>query len=93
MVTHRLVDLLYPRSMLLGQGIGLIAPADGVPVGPYPLIGPVHQDDVGGHMSTLPPSSRFPKRVAYAHLDSIPMVLFTEDFLLGGTNQIYTWRG
>jgi hypothetical protein len=41
--------LLYPRSMLLGQFIGVFAAADRVPVGPSPLIGLVHQDDVGGH--------------------------------------------
>src|SRR5215210_4230926 len=41
-LAHRPVHMRYPRSVLLGERVGLIAPADGIPVGPDPMIGPAH---------------------------------------------------
>ena len=49
------IDLLDCRSILLGECVGLFASVHGIPCSSHPLVGPVHQDDVGGHPCLLLP--------------------------------------
>ena len=51
------VDLFEARAVLLGEFLELGSPIDGLRNGPYPLVGPVDQRNVGGHdCFLLPPT-------------------------------------